>query len=102
MVERSLLKDYQGVIQRDPIPPTIFNMFVDAVIWHWVMLVAGEEAGPEGFGQEVQWIAVLFYVDDGLLDSSRPARIQAALDVLAGLFDWVGLWENITKTVGML
>ena len=47
------------------------------------MLVTGEEAEPKDFGQEVQWIAVLFYVDDGFIDSSRPARIQAALYVLA-------------------
>ena len=26
-----------------------FNMVVDEVICHWVILVSGEEAGPEGF-----------------------------------------------------
>ena len=30
------------------------------------------------------------------------ARFQAALDVLMGLFDMVGLRTNINKTVGMI
>ena len=43
----------QGVNHRDPISPTIFNMVFGAVICHWLMLVAGEEAVPDGFG----WVA---------------------------------------------
>ena len=30
-------------------PPNIFNLVVDTVTCHWVTLVAGEEAGPDGF-----------------------------------------------------
>ena len=39
-----------GVTHGDPIYPIILNMVVDAVIWNWVTIVAGEEAEPEGFG----------------------------------------------------
>ena len=35
----------------------LFNVVVDAVIWHWVILVAGEEAVSEEFGQAVKWPA---------------------------------------------
>ena len=31
-----------GVTQRDHLSSTILNMVVDALIWHWVMLVTGE------------------------------------------------------------
>ena len=72
------------------------------MICHWVTLVAGEEAGPDGFGPAVQWMATFFYANDGLLVFPRPARIQAALDVMTGLFDRVGLQTNVDKTVGIV
>ena len=77
-------------------------MVVDAIICHWVTLVSGEEAGLEGFGWAIQWIAEFFYVDYGLLDSHCPALLQAALYVLAGLFNCLDLQTNINKTVGMV
>ena len=48
------------VTQRGPLPPTIFNTVVDAGIWHWVMLVTGEDAGPERFRKAVQWLTAFF------------------------------------------
>ena len=77
-------------------------MVVDAVICHWVTLVAGEEAEPDVFGWAVQWLLAFFYADDGLPSSPRPARIQEALDVLMGLFNWVFIQTNIYRTVGMV
>ena len=44
----------------------------------------------------------VFYVDGGLLDSPRPADLQAALAVMTGLFHRVGLHNNFNKTVGMV
>ena len=29
-------KGYSGAIQVEPLPPTIFNVVVDATIFHWV------------------------------------------------------------------
>ena len=49
---------------------------------------------------EIQWLVALFYADDGLLVSPRPARIQAVLDALMGLFDRVELHTNIEKWLG--
>ena len=88
------LKVHQGVPQGGPLPPTIFNVVVDTVICHLVMLVAGEEAGPGGFGRAVQWIEAFVYTNDGLLAFPRPAWLQAALDVGTVLLDRVGPHTN--------
>ena len=45
----------------------IFNMVFDAMIHHWVTLVVGEEAGPDGFRWSVQCLAAFFYVNDGII-----------------------------------
>ena len=56
MVEKSggyfrlSFKVYRGVTQGDPLSPTIFNMVVDAVIGHWMAVVAPTEEGSEGLG----------------------------------------------------
>ena len=75
-------------------------MVVDATIQKWVTLVAREEAGPEGFGWSVQWIATIFYVDNGIFTSPRPARLQVVLNIRTGLFNQVCLSMNITKNRG--
>ena len=36
----------------------------------------------------------VFFADDGILDSLQPARLQAALCVLMGLFDRVSLQKK--------
>ena len=93
-------KDHRGVTQGGPISPTIFNMVADALIPHWVMMVAAEDARPDGFGRAFQWLTAFFYADDSLLALPRLARLQAPLDVLTGFFDRVGLHTNVNKTVG--
>ena len=75
---------------------------VDAVIFHWVTLVAGYKAGTDEFGRTVQWLESFFYADDVLLNSPRPNRLQGALDVLTGVFNRVDLKTNINKTICMV
>ena len=46
-------KGAQGMTQGDPLSPTIFNVVVDAVLRHWVMIMLDEaekrgERGNEG------------------------------------------------------
>ena len=48
------LKGNQRITQGDTLSLNILKMVVGAVIHHWVMLVAGEEAGPDGFGWAIQ------------------------------------------------
>ena len=40
-----------------PLYPKIFNMVVGVIIRTWVMPVAWEESGLDGFGRSVQWLA---------------------------------------------
>ena len=61
------LKVHRRVTQGDPLSLTILNTVVDVVIHHWVMLVTGEEAVPDGFRWAVQWLAAFFHANDGII-----------------------------------
>ena len=39
------LKVPGGLAQLDPLSPTIFNVVVDAVVGHWILLLSGGEGG---------------------------------------------------------
>ena len=77
-------------------------MVVDAVIRHWVTLVTGGEAGPEGFGRAVQWLAAFFSAEYGILSYPHTSQLQVYLHFLMGLTGWLGPRMNVTKTVGMV
>ena len=99
---REAFKGSQGVMQGDPLSPTIFNVVVDAVVCHWVKMALAEaekrgERGNEGRNQ-----AALFYADDGMVASSDPCWIQWAFDTVVSLFESVGLRTNFGKTVSMV
>ena len=64
--------------------------------------MVGEEAGPDGFGWAIQWLAAFFYVDDGLLALTNPSRLQAVLDVLTLLSNSFVLHTNVEKMFGIL
>ena len=55
----------------------------------------GEACADEGEGG-------FFYKYVGMVDSTDPGWIQTELDTLTGVFDQVGLQENVQKTVGMV
>ena len=55
------------------------------------------ERGDEGRHQDA-----LFYADDSMVASSNPRWIQWEFDTLVSLFDRVGLWTNVGKTVSMV
>ena len=97
---KSTFKGYRGVTQRDPLRPNIFNMVVDSVIRHWMMVVSGEEAEPEGFWRVVQQLAALFYAESGLIASPWSAQIQEDLYDLTGILNWVILRINTEKWRG--
>ena len=63
---------FQGVTQGGPLSPIILNVVVDAVVWHWISLVAGGAGGKDGWGREGIHRDVFFYVDDGLFASTEP------------------------------
>ena len=101
-------KCFRRVTQRDPLSPTITNMFVDAVLHHWVNVVAASEeasspraASMEGFRRDVQSLAAYFYADDKLITSMRATHIQRNFDTLTELFEHVGIRTNVSKTASM-
>ena len=53
-------KGYRSVTQVYPLSPTIFNVVVDAVIQHWVMVVVATEVGSEVLGVSIQDLAAFF------------------------------------------
>ena len=52
-----VVKGHRGANQGAPIYPMIFYVVVDAVIRHWISVVADKEAVLEGFGRAVQHLA---------------------------------------------
>ena len=64
------------------------------------MVEGAEEKGE--LGQEGRHQASLFYVDDGMVALSDPHWLQGAFSTLAGLFDRMGLHNNVGKTIGMV
>ena len=102
-------KGFCGVTHGDPLSPTIFNMVVDALLRHWVTVVAElEEAAPmgaaitEGFKRYVQRLETYFYPDYMPIVSMRETRLQKDFDTLTELFNCVGLRTNVAKTVIMV
>ena len=77
-------------------------MAVEAIIHHWVTVVVKMEVGAEGLGISIQDLAAYFYVDDGLVVSTRLKRLQMVFDVLADLFNRVGLRKNTQNTVSIV
>ena len=92
---------YYGGIQGYHLSPTLFNVVVDAVIRHWVTVVAEIEAGTEVLGLLIQYFVPYFYSDNGLAASTQPERLQRVFTVLIGLFCQFGLRTNTRKTVSM-
>ena len=55
----------------------------------------------EGLGLSIQDLAAYFYADDDFIASTHPERLTREFDILAGLFNRVGLRMNARKTVSM-
>ena len=95
-------KGFWGVTQEYPMPSTILNVVVDVVVHHWILLVSGDAGGHDRWGREVLHQAPILYADYRLVASTDPVWLQGAFDTLIRLFDRVGLWKNVGKTVGVI
>ena len=58
------LKEYHRVTHGEPLYSSIFNMVVDTVIHHWVMVVAATDTPLVAL---IQDLAAYFHVEDGLV-----------------------------------
>ena len=93
------LKGCRRFTQGYPLPPTLSNVVVDAVIRHWLMVVVTTEAGTEVIGLLIRDFVAYLYADNGLVALTQPKRLQRASDVLAGLFNRAGLRTNTQNVV---
>ena len=93
-------KGARGVTQVDPLPPTIFNVVVDAVVRHWLegLQKATEQKGETGGDGH---FSAVFYADNRMVGASDPAWLLGAFSDLVAIFDRVGLRTNVDKTVSM-
>ena len=80
-------RGFWGVTQGGLLLPTIFNVVVDAVVCHWVSIVAGGVGGFYGWGMEVIHHATFFYANNGMVVSIYPEGLQGAFRTLTGIFD---------------
>ena len=90
------------MIQGYPLPLTIFNVVVDAVVRTWVEDMLESMGGRGGHRREGRHQNALFYTDDGMVALSDPGWMQGAFSTLLGMFDWMDLRENVGRTVGMV
>ena len=93
---------FRGMMQGDPLSPTIFNVVVDAVARHWVEVMVESAENQSGRGQEGRQQNDLFYEYGGMVTSLDTRWIQGALSTLVGMLDRVGLKKNIGKIFGMV
>ena len=91
-------KSERGVIQGDPLSPTIFNLMLDAIVREWIFQM--EAAGFDTADTRV--ITVIFYADDNLIAARDSTLLQDAFNLLINLFDRVDLETNSTKTEVMV
>ena len=88
-----------GTTQRGLSSTKIFNVSVDSVVRHWLLLMV--EYGSvvhDGLGHAAGRILGMFYTDDGILVSQDLEWLQGTLNILIGLLWRIGLVANVTKS----
>ena len=78
---------------------TLFNVTVDSVVSHWVLLTVDEDsAAHEGLGMTLGWFMGVFYSDDGMIRSRDPEWFQGDINFLIRILRIVGLMANVIKS----
>ena len=80
----------------------VVDVVVDVVVRYWLEVMMEDAEERVKRGQEVRHHNSLFYMDYGMVASSDPRWLQGSFSTLVGLFDRVGLRNNVGKTVGMV
>ena len=94
----------RGSTQGGLISPEWWNILLDCVIRHWLLMVIDDngQASTDGFGPTVEQRLSCFYVDDGVLGSRDHEWLQGAINVLVGLFRRCGLQTDVVKSKGLV
>ena len=79
----------------------LFNMFVDSIIRHRVMVMAETKEGTEGIDMLIHDLVAYFYAKNGLVESTQPEKLQRAFGILTDLFVQVSLWTNNSNIISM-
>ena len=87
--------------QGETLPPTIINVVVNSVVRNWVSVMVDQVGGQDWHGWEGRHQSTLFYMDDSMVASLDRGWLQEDFSILI-LFDWVGLGNNVKKTVRMV
>ena len=78
-------------------------MAVDNVVWNCLsMTVEDDTIILDGMVHAVGRSMGVFYADDGLIGSRDPKCIQGSLNLLIGMFHWIGLIAKIDKSKMMV
>ena len=89
--------------QGGPLSAKLFNILVNAVVRELFRQLREEGDYEEAELEELlSTFFAIFYVDDAYLASRDAGFLQHALDILVGLFEWVGLQTNTGKTQAMI
>ena len=90
------------VTQGNLIPPTIFNIVVDAVVRAALQEICGPQESQHGFVWEAEDPNICFYADDGRISGRNTILVQTALTAMVIMFERVGLQTNMSKTKAMI
>ncbi len=92
----------RGITQGGPLSSLMFNVCVDAIVREWLCQTLDKDIARDGIGNRVAKMLVAFYVNNGLVASCDPFWLQELFDILIGLFEWIGLFTNASKTKVMV
>ena len=92
----------RGVTQGGPLSSLMFNVCVDTVVREWLYQTLDDDIARDRIGDQVAKILVVCYVNDGLIASRDPVWLQELFDILIGLFEWISLFTNASKTTVMI
>ena len=96
-----ILQMGRGATHGDPVPPTIFNIVIDAVVWGKLQEVCGPQESLNGLGWAARDQDTVLYADYDCIALRNPIWVQGMLKALVQLFEQVGLYTNLGKTKSM-
>ena len=70
---------------------------VDAIVREWLRHTIDDDAMSDRVDEEIRDVLAAFYADDRRIQRRDPVRLQAAMDILVGLFERVGLRTDVEK-----
>ena len=80
----------------------LFKVVVDMVDIHWMTIFGIVGCGTSGILKDGTEDGILFYTNEGLIESTQPEWLQETFNTLIGVFYRVGLSTNVVKMVRII